>query len=44
MPKQSHLQNPIDQYPTMNIPEQSQPEPGLDSKLKPLADHGVDTY
>lgn len=28
----------------MNIPEQSQPEPGLESKLKPQADHGVDTY
>lgn len=28
----------------MDIPQQTQPEPGLDAKLKPQADHGVDTY
>lgn len=38
------MQNPLTQYPTMDIPEQTQPEPGLDSKLTPLADHGIDTY
>lgn len=44
MPKQSQMQDPLTQYPKLNIPEQTQPEPGLDSKLKPLADHGADTY
>lgn len=44
MPKQSDIQDPRKQYSAMNIPEQKQPEPGLDSKLKPQADHGVDTY
>lgn len=38
------MQDPIKQYPVLDIPEQTQPEPGLDTKLKPLADHGVDTY
>lgn len=44
MPKQSDMQDPIKQYDEMNISEQKQPEPGLDSKLKPRADHGADTY
>jgi NAD(P)-dependent dehydrogenase (short-subunit alcohol dehydrogenase family) len=44
MPKQSELQDPRKQYPPLNIPKQTQPEPGLDSKLEPLADHGLDTY
>ncbi len=44
MPRQSDIQDPLTQYPQMEIPNQSQPEPGLDSKLKPLADHGVKTY
>ncbi len=38
------MQDPRTQYPTMDIPEQSQPEPGLDAKLQPLADHGSTTY
>lgn len=37
-------QDPRSQYPEPDIPKQSQPEPGLDRKLKPKADHGVDTY
>lgn len=28
----------------MDIPDQSQPEPGLDAKLQPKADHGAETY
>lgn len=28
----------------MDIPSQSQPEPGLDAKLQPKADHGAETY
>lgn len=38
------MQDPTKQYPVMDIPEQSQPEPGLDEKLQPKADHGQDTY
>lgn len=38
------MQDPTKQYPVMDIPEQTQPEPGLDSKLQPLADHGQETY
>jgi NAD(P)-dependent dehydrogenase (short-subunit alcohol dehydrogenase family) len=38
------MQNPVSQYPKMDIPEQSQPEPGLDEKLQPRADHGETTY
>jgi NAD(P)-dependent dehydrogenase (short-subunit alcohol dehydrogenase family) len=38
------MQDPTDQYPVMDIPEQQQPEPGLDAKLQPKADHGQSTY
>lgn len=38
------MQDPRSQYPKMDIPEQTQPEPGLDAKLQPLADHGEMTY
>ena len=38
------MQDPTTQYPKMSPPEQRQSEPGLDSEMKPLADHGVDTY
>lgn len=38
------MQDPTKQYPSMDIPKQTQPEPGLDSQLKPLADHGAATY
>ena len=41
---QSAMQDPVSQYPKMDIPEQTQQEPGLDSKLEPKADHGLDTY
>lgn len=41
---QYQLQNPVTQYPKLKIPEQRQPEPGLDAKLQPKADHGEDTY
>lgn len=44
MPKQSAMKDPRKQFDAMDIPKQTQPEPGLDSKLKPLADHGADTY
>ena len=36
--------NPVTRYETVSPPEQQQPEPGLDRDLKPLADHGEDTY
>jgi NAD(P)-dependent dehydrogenase (short-subunit alcohol dehydrogenase family) len=38
------MQDPTKQYPIMDIPEQRQPEPGLDAKLQPQADHGESTY
>lgn len=41
---QHEIQDPRTQYPTPDIPNQTQPEPGLDSKLKPAADHGVESY
>ena len=41
---QHHMQNPLTQYPKLDIPEQRQSEPGLDAELKPLADHGQSTY
>lgn len=41
---QYQMQDPTKQYPVMDIPEQTQHEPGLDAKLKPQADHGQATY
>lgn len=41
---QHDMQDPTTQYPDLNIPEQHQPEPGLDAKLEPQADHGQDSY
>ncbi len=41
---QHMMQNPVTQYPKISPPKQTQPEPGLDSKLNPLADHGESTY
>lgn len=32
------MQDPVKQYPKIAPPKQRQPEPGLDSKMKPLAD------
>jgi NAD(P)-dependent dehydrogenase (short-subunit alcohol dehydrogenase family) len=45
MTKTQHtMQDPRTQYPVMDIPEQRQDEPGLDSQLQPAADHGQDSY
>ncbi len=44
MTNQYEMQDPTTQYGSLDIPEQRQPEPGLDAKLEPRADHGVDTY
>lgn len=41
---QSTMQDTTKQYSPLEIPRQIQPEPGLDSKLEPKADHGIDTY
>lgn len=38
------MQDPTKQYGPLTIPEQRQPEPGLDAKLEPQADHGEETY
>lgn len=41
---QYQMQNPVTQYPVMEIPKQRQEEPGLDSSMIPHADHGFKTY
>jgi NAD(P)-dependent dehydrogenase (short-subunit alcohol dehydrogenase family) len=41
---QTSMQDPTRQYGAISIPSQTQPEPGLDSKLEPRADHGAETY
>lgn len=41
---QHDMQDPVTQYPVMDIPKQKQPEPGLDAKLEPHADHGQNSY
>lgn len=41
---QYEMQDPRSQYGELDIPPQTQPEPGLDAKLEPRADHGIDTY
>jgi NAD(P)-dependent dehydrogenase (short-subunit alcohol dehydrogenase family) len=41
---QFSMQDPTKQFGEIDIPEQIQPEPGLDSKLEPKADHGVNSY
>jgi NAD(P)-dependent dehydrogenase (short-subunit alcohol dehydrogenase family) len=42
---QHTMQDPTKQYPQPDInKDQSQPEPGLDAKLEPQADHGQATY
>jgi NAD(P)-dependent dehydrogenase (short-subunit alcohol dehydrogenase family) len=38
------MQDPTKQYKPLDIPRQIQPEPGLDAKLIPQADHGIETY
>lgn len=40
----SNLIDPTTKYPNLDIPEQRQTEPGLDSALEPTADHGQDSY
>lgn len=44
MTNQHTMRNPVTQYPKLAIPEQRQPEPGLDAKLQPQADHGEESY
>ncbi len=41
---QYEMQDPRAQYGKLDIPEQTQPEPGLDAKLEPKADHGIESY
>lgn len=40
----ANLIDPTKKYPVLDIPEQRQSEPGLDSALQPKADHGEDSY
>ena len=41
---QLSLDNPVERHPRISPPKQDQPEPGLDAKLEPLADHGEASY
>lgn len=41
---QHTMKDPTKQYDKMAIPKQRQYEPGLDAKLLPQADHGVESY
>lgn len=41
---QHDVHDPRLQYPKLKIPRQKQSEPGLDSELRPKADHGLATY
>jgi len=43
-PSQATVRNPVDEYPRPPFPEQSQPWPGLASKMTPRPDHGESTY
>src|SRR3977135_3306870 len=38
------LQNPVDKYPKPPYSKQSQPWPGLASKMDPRPDHGEESY
>jgi hypothetical protein len=40
----SPLENPLDKYPKPPFPGQSQPWPGLASKMDPRPDHGETSY
>lgn len=44
MANQYTMQDPTKQYPKLRIPKQRQAEPGLDSQLRPKADHGEKSY
>lgn len=44
MANQHTMQDPVSQYPHLEIPEQQQEEPGLDAMLEPKADHGEESY
>ncbi len=44
MPNQHTMRDPLTQYPKLDIPEQRQNEPGLDSQMEPKADHGEASY
>ncbi|MGP4966512.1 SDR family oxidoreductase [Glutamicibacter bergerei] len=41
---QLSLDNPVTRHPKISPPKQDQPEPGLDAKLEPTADHGETSY
>ena len=37
-------QDPTQAHPTLPFPEQEQPMPGREAEMRPLADHGEETY
>jgi NAD(P)-dependent dehydrogenase (short-subunit alcohol dehydrogenase family) len=43
-PDQTTKRNPLDEYPRPPFPVQSQPWPGLTSKMTPRPDHGESSY
>ena len=43
-PDQTTKRNPVDEYPRPPFPVQSQPWPGLTSKMDPRPDHGETSY
>jgi NAD(P)-dependent dehydrogenase (short-subunit alcohol dehydrogenase family) len=44
MTAEADLQNPLSKYPKPPFAKQSQPWPGLASKMDPLPDHGEESY
>jgi NAD(P)-dependent dehydrogenase (short-subunit alcohol dehydrogenase family) len=44
MSNQYEMQDPTKQYSKLSIPPKMQPEPGLDARLDPQADHGEKSY
>jgi NAD(P)-dependent dehydrogenase (short-subunit alcohol dehydrogenase family) len=44
LPSSDPLQNPLSKYPKPPFPKQSQPWPGLASKMEPRPDHGETSY
>src|SRR5260370_12766575 len=44
MTREPQLRNPVDKYPKPTYKKQSQPWPGLASKMDPRPDHGEKSY
>ncbi|WP_231561294.1 hypothetical protein [Sphingobacterium sp. T2] len=42
--KEKKIKNPIKKYPTPPFKKQSQPVPGVTSRMEPRPDHGEESY